>query len=179
MPATLGLRPSRGAFALRRGRSVFIAIAFAAVLALLPAIVAASTTYAVTAHFVEPIAPPGDCPVAPEGFCGMGRVTPFGNATDMIDFGAGCGGACDIRTISVSAGTLVLAETFSDFGCPGSCHSNPASPASGTLSDVVISGTGIFAGATGTLTGSVKAAGDWIPAGESQVTLSGTLVLTQ
>jgi hypothetical protein len=44
---------------------------------------------------------------------------------------------------------------------------------------VVISGTGIFAGATGSLTGSVKAAGDWIPAGESQVTLSGTIVLAQ
>jgi hypothetical protein len=142
-----------------------------------PVTAAASTTYAVTGHFVELIAPPADCPVAPEGFCGIGRVAPFGNATDAIDFGAGCGGACDLRTVQVSKGTLVLEETFSNPGCPGSCRSNPASPASGSLSDVVVTGTGIFAGATGTLTGSVKASGNSIPGGESQVALSGSLVL--
>jgi hypothetical protein len=162
----------------RRKTLAIVAGALAAALSV-PAVAAASTTYAVSAHFVEPIAPPTDCPAAPEGFCGRGRVTPFGRATDMIAFGAGCSGACDIRTIYLSSGTLVLAETFSNPGCPGSCHPNPASPASGSLTDVVLSGTGIFAGATGTLTGSVKAAGDWIPAGQSQVTLSGTLVLAQ
>jgi len=141
--------------------------------------VAASTTYAVTAHFSEPIAPSvlSGCPAAPEGFCGFGRVTPFGSATDMIAFGAGCGGTCDLRTITIAGGTLVLAETFSEPGCPGSCHPNPASPASGSLSDVVIGGTGLFAGASGTLSGTVKVAGGSKPAGESQVMLSGTLTL--
>jgi hypothetical protein len=179
MPATLGIGPSRETSGPRRRRSAIVAAAFAAASLFLPAIATASTTYTVTAHFVEPIAPPVDCPITFDGFCGTGRVTPFGKATDMIDFGVGCGGACDVRTIYLSAGTLVLNETFSDPACPGSCHQNPASPQSGTLSDVVISGTGIFAGATGTLTGSVKAAGDWIPAGESQITLSGILVLAQ
>jgi hypothetical protein len=179
MHANLDIRPARGAFPFRRGASVIVGVAFAAASLLLPAVVVASTTYTVEAHFVEPIAPPGDCPITFDGFCGTGRVTPFGKATDVIDFGVGCDGACDVRTINLSVGTLVLNEVFSDYGCPGSCHPSPASPATGTLTDVVISGTGIFAGATGSLTGSVKAAGDSIPAGESQVTLSGTIVLAQ
>ena len=139
---------------------------------------AAATGYAVDAHFVEPIAPSlrGDCPVA-DGFCGSGRLAPFGRATETIAFGAGCGGACDMRTITVSSGTLVLEETFSDPACPGSCRPNPASPVSGAVTDVVAGGTGVFAGATGLLTGQVRAAGDSIPAGESQVNLNGTVTL--
>jgi hypothetical protein len=166
-----GIRHLRlGAVAAAAAVAIAIAAAFP---------VGASTTYAVSAHFTEPIAPSvlSGCPASPEGFCGLGLVAPFGTATDVIEFGAGCGGACDLRTITLTEGTLVLAETFSEPGCPGSCHPNPASPASGSLSDVVIGGSGIFAGATGTLTGTVKAAGGSKPAGESQVTLSGTITL--
>jgi hypothetical protein len=158
------------------------AIVSAAVLSLgLASIAAAAGTLQVTAHFTEPIAPQarsGECPVAPEGFCGTGIVLPFGRATESIQFGAGCGGTCDARTVVLPQGTLILDETFSNGGCRGSCNPNPAFPQVGTLTDVVAGGTGAFAGATGTLSGSVTVAGgESKPVGESQVTLSGVITL--
>jgi hypothetical protein len=135
----------------------------------------AATAVPLTASITEPIVPAfkqGDCPVLPEGFCGQGQVRPFGLAQDTIDFGAGCAGACDRRTIVLPQGTLYFDEFFSNLTCPGSCHPNRAEPISASLTDVVSGGTGLFAGATGTLTGSVKAAGL-----ESLVQLSGTITL--
>jgi hypothetical protein len=161
-----------------------LAVAFASAILLtvgLTTIAAATSTTYVTMHFAEPIAPQamsGDCPVAPEGFCGTGIVLPFGRATESIAFGAGCGGGCDVRTVVLQQGTLVLAEMFSNGACRGSCHPNPASPQSGTLTDVVVGGTGAFAIATGTLTGQVMVAGgESKPVGESQVTLAGVITL--
>jgi hypothetical protein len=47
---------------------------------------------------------------------------------------------------------------------------------SGTITDVVIGGTGTYAGATGTLTGTVRlAVSNARPAGSSTVKLSGTI----
>ena len=71
-------------------------------------------------------------------------------------------------------GTLYFDEFFSDLSCPGSCHPNRAEPISASLNDVVSGGTGLFAGATGELTGSVKAAGL-----ESLVQLSGTITIAK
>jgi hypothetical protein len=107
------------------------------------------------------------------GFCRTGAVVPYGQATEMIAFGAGCGGGCDLRTVSVAGGTLVMNETFSNSQCPGSCHPNPAEPDTGSLTDVIVRGTGIFSGATGVLTGTVTAAGP-----QSHVQLSGTITLS-
>ena len=69
-------------------------------------------------------------------------------------------------------GSITLQETFSDPACPGSCHPNRAEPVSGTLTDVVVEGTGPFEGATGVLTGTVKAAGP-----QSIAKLSGAIAL--
>ena len=164
----------------RRARGAVVAIVVIAAMAS-PATTSASTTYAVTAHFAEVIAPSihhVDCPVAPEGFCGSGQVLPFGRVTETIAFGAGCGGGCDLRTVFLAQGTLMFDETFSDFACPGACRSRAGSPVSGSLTDVVIGGTGVFTGATGTLTGTVKASGgEGIPVGESQVHLTGSITL--
>ena len=135
----------------------------------------AATAVQVSVSITEPIVPAfkqGDCPVLPEGFCGQGLVHPFGLARDIIDFGGGCAGACDLRTLVLPQGTLYFNEFFSDLGCPGSCHPNRAEPISASLTDVVSGGTGLFVGAAGTLTGSVKAAGL-----ESLVKLSGTITL--
>jgi hypothetical protein len=135
---------------------------------------AANTTVSVSMTFAEPSVPgfkSGDCPVLPEGFCGSGEVIPLGHATETIDFGAGCGGACDLRTIYLEGGTIIIEETFSDPQCPGSCHGGGrGNPQSGTLTDVIIGGTGIYEGATGTLTGTVRAAGM-----TSQIKLAGTI----
>jgi hypothetical protein len=139
----------------------------------------AGTTISVSMTFTEPVAPKsGDCLVFPEGFCGSGEVIPFGQATETIDFGAGCGGACDLRTISLAQGSIFVEETFSDGTCRGSCHPNPVFPGSGTLTDVIVGGTGTFGGATGELSGTVRVtAGVSQPIGQSQVKLSGTITL--
>ncbi len=137
----------------------------------------ASTNTTVKMSFTEPILQNinSGCPALglPDGgFCGTGIVVPYGQATEMIAFGAGCGGGCDLRTVSVAGGSLVMDETFSNAQCPGSCHPNPAEPDTGTLTDVIIGGTGIFTGATGVLTGAVTAAGP-----QSHVQLSGAITL--
>ena len=137
----------------------------------------ASTTSSVKMSFTEPIVQNinSGCPTfgLPQGgFCGNGIVVPYGHATEMIAFGAGCGGSCDLRTVNVAGGSIVLDETFSSPQCPGVCEPNPAAPDSGSLTDVIVDGTGIFHGATGTLTGTVTAAG-----GQSHVQLSGAIAL--
>jgi hypothetical protein len=141
---------------------------------------AANTTAQVSMTFTEPIVPAfksGDCPVVPDGFCGSGEVIPLGHATETIEFGAGCGGTCDLRTIYLTGGSILIEETFSDFLCPGGkpepCQSGQHGngfPGSGTLTDTVVGGTGIFEGATGSLSGNVRAAGL-----QSQIKLSGTI----
>jgi hypothetical protein len=155
----------------RRSTAVLLGIALC-LLVTSPA-AAGTRDVTVTMRFAEPIVPAvkKGCPVADDVFCGHGQVMPFGRATETIEFGA-CGPRCDFRTINLASGSIFTEETFSDGTCPGSCHPNPAEPVSGTLTDVVVGGTGIFEGATGTLTGTVRAAGP-----QSQVRLSGTITL--
>jgi hypothetical protein len=135
---------------------------------------AAATTVSVSASFTEPIIQNvrSGCPVLQDGFCGMGAVVPFGHATEHIVFGGACGGACDFRTVNVAAGSIYLDEFFSDPTCPGSCQPNRAEPGGGTLTDVIVGGTGVFAEATGTLNGRVFAAGL-----QSAIKLAGTITL--
>jgi len=147
--------------------AVVVGVTFAGALTALPA--SASTTLLVSMTFAEPTVNLNHpCPVHGSGFCGSGHVTPFGQATETIEFGAGCGGSCDLRTIHLEDGTIVLEETLSDPLCPGSCQPNIAGPFSGTITDVIVDGTGLFEGATGELEGTVRAAGQ-----QSRVKLSG------
>lgn len=153
------------------------AAALAAALMAFSSSAMASTNTSVKMSFAEPIIQDinSGCPALglPDGgFCGAGAFVPYGHATETIAFGAGCNGGCDLRTVSVVGGSLVLDETFSNSQCPGSCHPNPPEPDSGTLTDVIVSGTGIFSGASGMLTGAVTAAGP-----QSHVQLSGTIAL--
>ena len=134
----------------------------------------ASTSVSVSMTFTEPAVPSlnSGCPASPEGFCGSGEVIPLGRATEMIEFGAGCGGACDLRTVNLPGGSIVMDEVFTDFRCPGTCggYRGRGEPAAGTLTDTIVGGTGSYAGAAGVLSGTVKAAGL-----TSQVKFSGTI----
>lgn len=154
-----------------------LSIAFALIAAASPAI--ASTAVPVSMNFTEPVLHDinSGCPalgLPNGGFCGNGIVLPYGHATEMIAFGAGCGGGCDVRTISLASGTIVLDEQASNFTCPGACRSPapPGQPFSATLTDVIVSGTGTFTGASGNLSGTVTGTGL-----QSQVKLSGTITL--
>jgi hypothetical protein len=137
------------------------------VLLLLPMSAAAADT-AVSMKFNENTGPGAaqGCPVAPDGTCGSGQVVPFGRATETIL--EVCNGTCAVvRTITLASGTIVLEEGFVAFDCPGACESHGRGfPRTITVSDTVIGGTGGLAGATGTLTGTIKGAGS-----ESQVEL--------
>jgi len=125
---------------------------------------AGPTTVPVSLTFAEPIQPGlvQNCPISPQnGLCGSGQVIPFGHATETVIFGAGCSGSCDLRTINLPGGSITSNEFFSDFSCPaGKCdHPGRGFPASGNVDDVIVSGTGVFFGASGDLSGSVHAAG--------------------
>jgi hypothetical protein len=168
-------------------RWLIAAVSLTFVLSFVAATPASAGTTAVPASmsFIEVLAGPQQvgCPDIAIAFnCGTGVVVPFGLANEEIAFGEGCGGACDFREVTVSGGTLFLNETASNFSCPGACESQGSQTASppiplgppfrATLTDVVIGGTGIFEGASGTLTGSVSAQG---PA--ALIKLSGTITL--
>jgi hypothetical protein len=132
----------------------------------------ANTSVSVRMTFTEPIVQnfESGCPVLPNGGCGNGAVVPFGHATETIVGGGACGGSCDFRTVNVAGGSIFIDEFLSNPACPGSCQPNPAEPFSGTLTDVVVGGTGTFVGATGNLSGSVSANGP-----EALIQLSGTI----
>jgi len=150
---------------------LLLATLVAAVLALASQAIA-NATVSVQMTFTEPIVQniESGCPVLPNGGCGNGVVVPFGHATETIVGGGACGGSCDFRTVNVAGGSIYIDESLSNPACPGSCRPNPAEPFSGTLTDVVVGGTGMFAGATGNLSGSVSAHGP-----EASIQLSGTI----
>jgi hypothetical protein len=141
-------------------------LASGALLLLCPALASpalAATTTPVSTTLVETAAPGASagCAVLENGtgLCGHGQVSPYGQATETIVFGGACGGSCDLRTITVAGGSIILDETASNVACPGVCQPNPGEPLSVTLTDIVAGGTGQFTGAGGTLTGSVTHAG--------------------
>jgi hypothetical protein len=136
----------------------------------------AATSTSVSMTFVEAMVPDSHsgCFVLPEHrLCGHGQVIPYGQATETIVFGGGCGGSCDLRTITLAGGSITLEETLSNVICPGACQPNPSEPFSGTLTDVVAGGAGEFSGANGNLSGTVTTAG-----AVAVIKLSGTITLT-
>jgi hypothetical protein len=138
----------------------------------------ATNTVSVRMTFTEPVMADSQelCPDLHDTNCGRGVVHPYGLAHETLAFFAGCSGACDVRTINLSDGSIFSEETASDFSCPGACGSqsypriNP--PFTATLTDVIVGGTGIFAGARGILVGTVVGAG-W----HGQIELAGTVTL--
>jgi hypothetical protein len=143
----------------------------------------AGTTIDFNATFAEPLGGPVSSPfTCPTGdLCGSGQVVGVGHVSESILFGGGCGGTCDLRTITFADGsTLVLAETEGESACPGNSDCRPFNahsygnpftiPLTDTLEGALSTGT--FAGATGTLTGQVRVAG-----AVAIITLSGTITL--
>jgi hypothetical protein len=108
--------------------------------------------------------------------CGSGEVIGLGQVTETILFGGWCGGSCDLRTITFANGTkLVTEELFTNPQIPGQSYHSHSGPFSGTLTDTVDGAlsTGMFAGASGTLTGDASAAG-----GTAIIDLSGPITLS-
>jgi hypothetical protein len=103
-------------------------------------------------------------------------VLPLGQATDLVVFGADCGGTCDLRTINLAGGSLIPEETVTNTTRPQVCRPGPLEVGIGYVTDVVVGGTGVFTDASGTLTGTVRAAvSNARPAGVAISKLSGTI----
>jgi hypothetical protein len=154
------------------GTAVLLAVAMSVTAA------PAASSVPVSIKLVELLkAPPYTFPTCPDiGVdvnCGSGEFRPFGQATEIVSIN-GCGDNCTIRWITVQGGTVVLREVLSDPSCPGACVPQwpHGAPFSGALNADVVYGTGIFAGATGSLTGTLTAA-----AFEAQITYTGTIAL--
>src|SRR5215207_4692118 len=121
--------------------SLLTLAALAAVVLATPA--SASTTQNITMTFAEPVHPALACPGFPDVSCGSGQIIPLGQATEIVVFGAGCGGTCDLRTIDLAGGSLILEETASNFTCPADvCRRGPLEIVNADLTSVVIGGTG-------------------------------------
>jgi hypothetical protein len=155
-----------------------LAVAFVVALAS-TGVAGASTTVAWKATFSEPFGGPNQspftCATTPGQSCGSGQLVPLGHVQDVILFGAGCAGSCDVRTLTFADGsTIVMDETELGFQFPGNSQPSPptsyGNPVTITLSDTIVGGTGRFAGASGSGGGDVLVAG-----GVAIITLSGTV----
>ena len=111
--------------------------------------------------------------------CSGGQVVGLGQAQEVIVFGGGCGGTCDRRTLTFADGsTIVMDETDvpDSARTPGKSGNAPGQPGSYgnpfrlDRTDVVVDGTGRFAGASGSATCQVKVAG-----GVATINLTGTV----
>jgi hypothetical protein len=138
-----------------------MAMVLAASLAFAPQ-AAAGTTVPISMTFAEPITAGQvtGCTISPmDGLCGSGEVIPFGHAHETVVFGGACNGGCDSRTVNLAAGSILIHELFSNPACPVCGSPGRGQPGSGTITDTIVGGTGMFAGASGNLSGSVHAAG--------------------
>jgi hypothetical protein len=133
----------------------------------------AGTTLKYHATFVENRA--GQTVCAPGTSCGSATISGLGHvAFQSVAFGA-CGPNCHIRTITFDDGsTLLIRESVVGVISPGNSSSaGDNAPDFLEISQTIVGGTGIFAGATGSGTGRVNRA----PARGGIVTASGTINL--
>jgi hypothetical protein len=132
----------------------------------------AATTVSVAMTFNEPkhFDFVSGCAVflAGQGLCGSGVAVPYGHATETIVFGGCAFGAvrCDLRTVTVAGGSIFLDEYAGNFTCENARAGACVAP----LNDIVAGGTGAFARATGSLSGTVTGTGP-----QSQIKLQGSI----
>lgn len=154
-------------------------IALALAVPLVPGPVSAAPAGSFQATFVEnPGGPSATSDCAAGTSCGTANLGSYGKGTSVVQFGA-CGEGCHVRTIAFEDGsTLVLREVpqgqFTSPGSSGSHGYNGAgfegNPQRLDITQTVLDGTGRFAGASGSGSGTVKSAG-----GSITIKTSGTL----
>jgi hypothetical protein len=168
--------------------SSVLAVVTASVFVAAPSALAQTTTFQASFMEVAGRAAAHPCPAGADEFllCGTGTVAGFGEATSLtelvsfenFDPDTNCADVVWRRTITLEDGsTLTLIETGvvcfpgNSFNAPGSNQSfgNPFR-FEGTFT--IVGGTGNFAGATGTGTSNIRAAGD-----QGHSRLSGSITL--
>src|SRR5260370_8534592 len=108
-------------------------------------------------------------------------VMPFGKATDALVFGPGGNPVqcVAVKTFYLAGGTLSFNETVdpNGFSCTDRGSGQACGLFNGHVSDVLASGTGAFAGATGSLVGTFSIANLGNPVRSARVESIATLVL--
>jgi hypothetical protein len=129
------------------------------------------TTLSYRVTFVENAGGQATCP--PGTSCGTANIAGVGHLTTQMIVFNGCGPNCHVRTITFEDGsTLVVHESIVNTISPGrSSNAAANAPLFFEISQTIVGGTGIFAGATGSGTGRVN-----VTAG-SIITASGTITL--
>ena len=131
----------------------------------------AQTTLSYRVTFVENAGGQATCP--PGTSCGTANIAGVGHlTTQMVVFNA-CGPNCNLRTITFEDGsTLLIQESIVNTISPGSSSNAGANaPLFFEISQTIVGGTGIFAGATGSGTGRVNVTAGAI------ITATGTITL--
>ena len=143
----------------------------------------ASSTRSYRATFVEPVGGPMQSPFdcAPGTSCGTANVAGLGHGTSVVVFNA-CGLWCHLRTITFQDGSTLVIEEYGplpEFAPPGNAGEHgyngfglAGNPQFLEATQTIVGGTGQFAGASGTASGSVKVAG-----GVATIRVSGTITL--
>jgi hypothetical protein len=166
-------------------RRILLPLATVLAMALWPAVTAAaSTTQSFEAQFKETFGRAASKPCQ-HFFCGEGTVQGFGEATSTLDLvrfepieGTNCGEVTFARTITLADGSTLDLIEEGTVCFPGNSTFAPGAQQSfgnpfefqGTYT--IRRGTGVFKGAKGTGSSTIKSAGD---SGHS--TLSGTITL--
>ena len=159
--------------------------AVAAIIATTPA--TAATTVGYHATYVEPVGGPNQSPFrcAPGTTCGSASISGIGHSDNYFATFNACGFGCHVRTITFDDGSTLLIRvedqpTGFAFTSPGNSGSNgyigfpgqDGNPQFLEVKETILGGTGRFAGASGSGTGTVKLHG-----GVAIGTTSGTITL--
>ena len=130
----------------------------------------AETTVSYQATYVEPVGGPNQSPFtcAPGTTCGSVSISGIGSTDDYYTTFNACGFGCHIRTITFDDGSTLLIKvedqpTGFAFTSPGNSGSHgyigfpglAGNPQFLDVKETIIGGTGVFAGATGSGSGSV------------------------
>ena len=160
--------------------AIVVSVFAASLVAAVPA--SADTTVAYQATFIEPYGGPVQSPFscAPGTSCGKANISGLGQATSEIVFNV-CGLGCHVRTVAFEDGStlLIREEAQGPFTSPGNAGSHgyigfgfPGNPQFQEVTQTILGGTGRFAGASGSGSGTVKVAG-----GVAIIKTSGTITL--
>jgi len=145
--------------------------------------VLADTSIPYRATFIEPVGGPVNSPFGcdPGTSCGTANAAGLGHGSSVVVFNA-CGLWCHLRTIKFADDSTLVVEEYgplTDFRSPGNAGSHgyngaglPGNPQFLDVTQTIIGGTGRFAGASGTATGTAKVAG-----GVATITVAGTITL--
>jgi hypothetical protein len=131
---------------------------------------AAATTILYQATYVEVVGGPNQSPFscAPGTSCGSASISGIGQSDNQVVQFNACGFGCHLRTVTFGDGSTLLIKVEDQpsgfaFTSPGNSGSNgyigfpgrPGNPQFLEIKETIIGGTGDFAGATGSGSGSV------------------------